>query len=629
LLLLIDTRSVASPEDLGALIRRIRSDPTWAAAVACVAHTPDIRFRLAALRAGVHAYLPASAGPEEIASRLAILTGAERKAPYRVLVVDDQPVAALFAARVLEGSGMVTEQVGDPLRVLDALERFVPDMVLMDLHMPGANGIELTGIIREQDRFADLPIVFLSCELDAHRQVEALRIVGDEFREKPVAPERLISCVRRRLRLVEDRARRRSGVLATDPLTGLVTRERLLVRLDRLIGQPQAGAASGAQAALIYLDQEGDEAALVHLASEVTKRVRGSDVVARVGERAVAVLVRRGGEADLAGFAETLGRELHRDLPSLGAGAPPSAVGVGWCPLSASGGDSVTLVSRARMAAHVALRHAGGCAEAYERATGRRLAADDKTRVIEAIAAERYKLLFQPMVALRNASADRYEATVRLRALDGELIGPPGFARIASESGEAERIDRWLLLAGLDSLRQRLDSQNPVQLHVHQSFASVATNGWIRWLQHQIGMRDLAGLPPVIQFQVSESEQNLDLAVRRARNLERLGIPLCLNGLDAGERSARVLAAVPAAFVRLSRQSVQGLEDGVIGELVERAHERGALVIATGVEGPDGIARVHRFGVDLIQGLYVQPPTEGMDFDFTGTESSDHGPPIG
>jgi DNA-binding response OmpR family regulator len=127
-----------------------------------------------------------------------------------VLVVDDQPVAALFAARVLESAGMLTERVGDPLAVLDALDAFVPDLVLMDLHMPGASGIELTRIIREQDRFADLPIVFLSAELDAEQQMAALRVGGDDFLAKPVAPDHLVACVRQRLARARERARRQA-----------------------------------------------------------------------------------------------------------------------------------------------------------------------------------------------------------------------------------------------------------------------------------------------------------------------------------------------------------------------------------------------------------------------------------
>ena len=91
---------------------------------------------------------------------------ATKPEPYRVLVVDDQEVAAILAGGILNHAGMVVRTVFDPMTVLQAMDEFRPDLVLMDLHMPGANGIELTGIIREHEAFCAIPVVFLSCEED-------------------------------------------------------------------------------------------------------------------------------------------------------------------------------------------------------------------------------------------------------------------------------------------------------------------------------------------------------------------------------------------------------------------------------------------------------------------------------
>jgi EAL domain-containing protein (putative c-di-GMP-specific phosphodiesterase class I) len=82
-----------------------------------------------------------------------------------------------------------------------------------------------------------------------------------------------------------------------------------------------------------------------------------------------------------------------------------------------------------------------------------------------------------------------------------------------------------------------------------------------------------------------------------------------------------VLDRLPAAFVRLAREAAHGLPGAQLEALVGRIHARQALVIATGVEGPDTIARLFRAGVDLIQGTYVQPPAESMEFDFAALEA--------
>jgi len=132
-------------------------------------------------------------------------------------VVDDQPVAAKFAIQVLEGAGMHTRSLGDPRRTLEAVEAFRPDLVLMDLHMPGIDGIELTALIREHETVYATPVVFLSSELDPGRQMDTLRVGGNDFIAKPVHPKQLVATVHRNIRTFR-RQQRHPGGNNTPPL---------------------------------------------------------------------------------------------------------------------------------------------------------------------------------------------------------------------------------------------------------------------------------------------------------------------------------------------------------------------------------------------------------------------------
>ena len=64
--------------------------------------------------------------------------------PYRFLLVADDRSQAIFAEAILRGAGMMAEVVAEPERMMAALELFAPDLVLMDLHMPGSSGTVLT-----------------------------------------------------------------------------------------------------------------------------------------------------------------------------------------------------------------------------------------------------------------------------------------------------------------------------------------------------------------------------------------------------------------------------------------------------------------------------------------------------
>ena len=88
----------------------------------------------------------------------------------------------------------------EAMDVLPSMIQFNPDLVLMDLNMPGANGIELTALIREQDEFMHTPIVFLSGESSDDLQFDAIESGGDDFLSKPIRPRHLISAVQTRVR---------------------------------------------------------------------------------------------------------------------------------------------------------------------------------------------------------------------------------------------------------------------------------------------------------------------------------------------------------------------------------------------------------------------------------------------
>lgn len=209
--LVLDTRILSGGLDAALLVSQIERILGERPVLVCMAHSADIDLRLQALRAGAEAFFTAPVPVDELSACLLDLSGVRIGDNFRILVVDDQPVAAIFAARVLESVGMETRIVGEALQVLEVLEEFRPDLVLMDLHMPGADGIELTTLIRQHDELYGTPIVFLSSELDSGKQMQALRVGGDDFIAKPVRPERLIESVRRGIRSARSVAAKNAG----------------------------------------------------------------------------------------------------------------------------------------------------------------------------------------------------------------------------------------------------------------------------------------------------------------------------------------------------------------------------------------------------------------------------------
>ena len=180
-------------------IRRLR-DERVSVPVVFVSVREDTAARLAAVRAGATRYLVKPFAIPDLLHLLDGLTLRQPRAAYRVLLVDDEPESSAYHAAVLRAAGMEVRVIHDPMDTLTSLTAFQPELVLLDLYMPEVSGLEVAAMIRQDDTYAQLPIVFLSAERDLKRQLAALDLGGDDFLVKPVAAEHLVAAVQARLK---------------------------------------------------------------------------------------------------------------------------------------------------------------------------------------------------------------------------------------------------------------------------------------------------------------------------------------------------------------------------------------------------------------------------------------------
>ncbi len=160
-----------------------------------ISHSNKIEDRLDAVRSQGNAYLLKPINTELLVKKVHDLTTNKKAEPYRILIIDDEPDVADYYSTVLSHNGMNTSIEHDPLRVLDRLETFRPDLILMDMYMPACSGQELAGAIRQLDEYINIPIVFLSGESDISKQLHAMSHGADDFLQKSISTEHLISSV--------------------------------------------------------------------------------------------------------------------------------------------------------------------------------------------------------------------------------------------------------------------------------------------------------------------------------------------------------------------------------------------------------------------------------------------------
>jgi diguanylate cyclase (GGDEF)-like protein len=197
------------------------------------ADEPDIHMRLEASRAQAVYFQEGTLDIGLLVQELSKVYNFRAERPYRVLVVDDSRSQSLYTERTLNQAGMITRAVNDPMTVLEALQAFKPDAVLMDMYMPGCTGIEVARVIRQQPAYNALPILYLSAEQDIGKQMDAIDQGGDDFLTKPVASDVLIATVRHRC----IRHRSLKDQMIRDSLTGLLDHNTILEALKQAISE--------------------------------------------------------------------------------------------------------------------------------------------------------------------------------------------------------------------------------------------------------------------------------------------------------------------------------------------------------------------------------------------------------
>lgn len=159
----------------------------------------DIEARLQAVRAGSSRYFTKPVDINRLLDSLSELITGIPKEPYRIMLVDDDRTLTDFYKGILGQHGMQVIAVNDPMQVLDTIVDAHPELILMDIDMPGCSGVELASIIRQQEQFAGISIIFLSSETEFGRQVSVLEKGGDDFLTKPVDPGFLVRSIATRV----------------------------------------------------------------------------------------------------------------------------------------------------------------------------------------------------------------------------------------------------------------------------------------------------------------------------------------------------------------------------------------------------------------------------------------------
>ena len=160
-----------------------------------ISSSGEAKSRLIATRAGADRYFCKPVTMKKIVHTIKSLVSQVDPLPYRVLIVDnDMPLLECYET-ILSESGLIVKAIPKPMEAFDVIEKFQPDVIVVDMYMPECSGAELVHMIRQDDNWELVPVIFLSAEQDINNQLEAMSLGADDFLVKPVHANKLVATI--------------------------------------------------------------------------------------------------------------------------------------------------------------------------------------------------------------------------------------------------------------------------------------------------------------------------------------------------------------------------------------------------------------------------------------------------
>jgi len=558
---------------------------------------------------------------------------------HSVLIIDDDPLIRLQACGFLSQAGFIPAEAADGAEALSYLAQATPDLIILDVEMPGVNGFAVCREIRQMQEFTHTPILMLTGLNDRQSIDEAYNAGATDFAVKPInwslLTHRLLYMHR-----ASEAAGRIHQVAFYDTLTGLPNRVLFQEKLDSAMQE-----ASETNRCLAILCFDLDDFKRINdnfghaigdrLLQKIGNRIKESlretrsvppsleNVVARMGGDEFTVILNAIGNIESAiSCAERLIRAIANPVLVDGYKLFTSA-SIGIAITSSDNNNADSLLKKADMAMYEAKRNGKGVYALYndelDAKAHRRFQIDEQMR--SAVEQREFSIFYQPQLDLFHGSLVCAEALLRWTNPLLGVISPAEFISVAEDNGMIVPIGEWVLRNACFQAKNWQDTGFEIQ----RIAVNVSALQFMRPDFPDIvrtALKDSGLCASRLEIEITETllASNVNHAVDTLNSLKRLGVQLSIDDFGTGFSSLNQLKRFPIDRLKIDQSFIRNITNdnndaSITKAVIAMSKSMGIRVLAEGVETAEQLEFLRQSDCDEIQGYYISKPKAADDLE--------------
>lgn len=421
-----------------------------------------------------------------------------------------------------------------------------------------------------------------------------------------------------------------------DLLTGLYNRHHFMTELESAV-KLITDSETAKNSALIYIELDNynslvesigiaaSDLVLSDCASILRGHTSPADIVARYEGNVFTILLNEPDIELVKLKTEAIRHAIENHLFDVESKSISCTCSIGISQITETTADARKILSQANVACK-AVKSNGGNGYHLHTAADEKASNERDQQWIQliktALEKDGFHLVYQPIVSLHAEPGERYEILLRMNDNEGQEIKPSEFLGVAEQAGIMSDIDRWVTKQAVKVLAAKRNTKVPLQFFIKISFDSLRNQTLLIWISKLLKAARLHGT--CLTFEISEASALAALKETKifVNGLKQLHCQFALDHVGSEGGSINYLKHLDAKYIKIDGSHITNLASSeqsqeMVKNIAEAARAQGKMIIAEHVQDANSLAILWQYGVNFIQGYYLQHPDKAMNYDFT------------